>query len=262
VSYSKLYIAIEPHVRVPCCISRYASKVVLTDIGSDVLQNLRHNVEQARTEQGPLPVVIRECKHAEVAHRDEGLLAACGGTIDLLLGSDLVYSSGCIPGVVDALTHFLRPRNVAGWRPPSVVLVNPDRRRGVMDGSFLEALREAGLQCKTCSLVLEEPSAPGICTGPSDLEPPSTETLERGSEATTLCIETAHYVGGKMMFKWDLSFLDGVHTMFGMDDDETFTAYHIWRGQPSQPGAVSTEAGQPSNGSSRPSKRAKTGVQD
>ena len=137
---------------------------------------------------------MRECKHADL---NKALGDELFQSLDLLLGSDLVYSSGCIPGVVTAIRHFLMPMK-ARKKPRCVILVNPDNRRGVMDGTFLKSLIEAGLKVETARIG-DEP------------------TGEKGAFCSDLGLR----------FEWGGDLIAGVHTLFGLDAEETYTAYCI-----------------------------------
>ena len=88
------------------------------------LQRVSHDVQKLPRSIRVLLEVEFSMFAREVAHHDEGLLAACGGTIDLLLGSDLVYSSGYLMTPdLDAnpihLPNLSNSTHVVFWPPRS-----------------------------------------------------------------------------------------------------------------------------------------------
>lgn len=109
--------------------ARFAARVLLTDAEDALLPNLRANaaavgaagtVEVAQLNWSTAPQELRE-RH--------------GGAFDLLLASDLVYSSGCVEGLLGTAAALLRP----GGR---LRMCYPHGRHGQQ--AFLEALEGAG----------------------------------------------------------------------------------------------------------------------
>lgn len=239
--------------------------MVLTDIGSEVLSNLRHNVSEREEQVRGKTVTVLECKHEEVGMRDMG--ASRWEDVDLVLGSDLVYSSGCIPGVIKALVRCLRMPSASSR---AAVLVNPDRRRGVMNGAFNEALHRAGLHfsvrrigpgSKAQSPLMDFPGGAKAAKESSCEESSAKDgeasmaanekdksmavrdaevslPLERneacplaagGDKAQAAGNEGASLAGldKRLQEGWDARLLEGLHAMFGLDEDETFSVYFI-----------------------------------
>ena len=65
-------------------------------------------------------------------------LTGAHGTFDVILGADLVYSSGCVAGLARAVVALLRPGG-------TLLLCSPSGRHGLRQ--FTAALEAAGLRC-------------------------------------------------------------------------------------------------------------------
>lgn len=113
--------------------ARRARRVVLTDGELRLLPNLRRNA----TEAVPPASARLEVASLNWSHEPAELRAA-HGTFDVILGADLVYSSGCVSGLSRAVAALLRPGGM-------LLLCSPAGRHGLHQ--FTAALEAKGLCC-------------------------------------------------------------------------------------------------------------------
>jgi predicted nicotinamide N-methyase len=126
-----------------------ASRVRLTDNEPNLLANLRHNAQAAVAGRAREDAPVVEVEALDWSGAPEALRSA-HGAFDVVLGSDIVYSSGCVAHLVRALSVLLKPTGF-------LVVAAPTGRYGQRE--FAAALSAAGMECT------EEPVDPALLAG-------------------------------------------------------------------------------------------------
>lgn len=132
------------------CAARVASLVWLTEGEPNLISSITHNLERARSGSvGPLAPVQVGCLNWSSGKGD----LAAFGKHDVLLGSDLLYSSGASEPLAAAASELVREGG-------SLYLVFPSGRHGIE--RFSNALKERGWK------VNEEPVKADLLQGCSN----------------------------------------------------------------------------------------------
>ena len=118
--------------------TREAEHVRLTDGEARLLPNLRFNADQL----AGVPVEVAHLNWSDTPDK----LTAEHGTWDVVLGADLVYSSGCVAPLARAISALLKPGG-------ALLMCSPSGRHGLEQ--LVTALRAAGMRCERSVLDAE-----------------------------------------------------------------------------------------------------------
>lgn len=110
-----------------------AAKVILTDVFKLTLNNLRYNVALNLKHAGTRSYADVEVRELDWRRRDP----ATAGTVDVLLGSDLVYDNELVPPLLELIDHVLAPDGV-------FYMVAAAGRQGV--ATLVDALRQTNFE--------------------------------------------------------------------------------------------------------------------